>query len=108
MKPKTIISIPFLGPATAPISFPHDCSYLAWTCRDIALGIKTGVDPKETWMDPEENRIDLKETRIDLNWKLKAGVRTRMWTLVEARIARFWIARLGSVHLPVGTRDGHA
>ncbi|PKI39323.1 hypothetical protein CRG98_040285 [Punica granatum] len=31
-----------------------------------------------------------------------------MWTLVGARIARFWIARLGSVHLPVGTRDGHA
>ncbi|OWM76799.1 hypothetical protein CDL15_Pgr021191 [Punica granatum] len=31
-----------------------------------------------------------------------------MWTLVGARIARFWIARLGSVHLPVGTRDEHA
>ncbi|PKI60928.1 hypothetical protein CRG98_018674 [Punica granatum] len=31
-----------------------------------------------------------------------------MWTLVGARIARFWIARLGSVHLLVGTRDGHA
>ncbi|PKI40931.1 hypothetical protein CRG98_038679 [Punica granatum] len=38
----------------------------------------------------------------------KPCVRTRMWTLVGARIARFWIARLGSVHLPVGTRDGHA
>ncbi|PKI56022.1 hypothetical protein CRG98_023581 [Punica granatum] len=36
------------------------------------------------------------------------SVWTRMWTLVGARIARFWIARLGSVHLPVGTRDGHA
>ncbi|PKI60893.1 hypothetical protein CRG98_018718 [Punica granatum] len=35
-------------------------------------------------------------------------VRTRMWTLVGACIALFWIARLGSVHLPVGTRDGHA
>ncbi|PKI48219.1 hypothetical protein CRG98_031374 [Punica granatum] len=34
------------------------------------------------------------------------GVRTRMWTLVGARITRFWIARLGSVHLPLGTRDG--
>ncbi|PKI18234.1 hypothetical protein CRG98_049492, partial [Punica granatum] len=31
-----------------------------------------------------------------------------MWTLVGAHIARFWIARLGGVHLPVGTRDGHA
>ncbi|PKI77383.1 hypothetical protein CRG98_002224 [Punica granatum] len=31
-----------------------------------------------------------------------------MWTLVGARIARFWIVRLGSVHLHVGTRDGHA
>ncbi|PKI75188.1 hypothetical protein CRG98_004412 [Punica granatum] len=27
-------------------------------------------------------------------------VRTRMWTLVGARIARIWIVRLGSVHLP--------
>ncbi|PKI73428.1 hypothetical protein CRG98_006198 [Punica granatum] len=35
-------------------------------------------------------------------------VRTRMWTLVGARIAHFWIERLGSVHLPVGTRDGHS
>ncbi|PKI75910.1 hypothetical protein CRG98_003693 [Punica granatum] len=35
-------------------------------------------------------------------------VRTRMWTLVGARIVLFWIARLGGVHLPVGTRDGHA
>ncbi|PKI65863.1 hypothetical protein CRG98_013744 [Punica granatum] len=31
-----------------------------------------------------------------------------MWTLVGAHIARFWIAWLRSVHLPVGTRDGHA
>ncbi|OWM75190.1 hypothetical protein CDL15_Pgr017433 [Punica granatum] len=77
MKPKTLISIPFLGPVTAPISFPQDCSYLAWTCRDITPGIKTGVDPKETGMDPEEDRIDLKETRIDLNWKLKAGMDPR-------------------------------
>ncbi|PKI72927.1 hypothetical protein CRG98_006627 [Punica granatum] len=38
----------------------------------------------------------------------ESSVRTRMWTLVGARIARFWIARLGSVHLLVGTRDGHA
>ncbi|PKI63032.1 hypothetical protein CRG98_016556 [Punica granatum] len=38
----------------------------------------------------------------------RQAVRTRMWTLVKARIARFWIARLGSVHLPVGTRDRHA
>ncbi|PKI52282.1 hypothetical protein CRG98_027324 [Punica granatum] len=59
MKPKTIINIPFLGPATAAISFPHDRSYLAWTCWDVALEIKTGVDPKETGMDPEENRIHL-------------------------------------------------
>ncbi|PKI68504.1 hypothetical protein CRG98_011100 [Punica granatum] len=35
-------------------------------------------------------------------------IRTRMWTLVRAHIERFWIARLGSVHLPVGTPDGHA
>ncbi|PKI56792.1 hypothetical protein CRG98_022818 [Punica granatum] len=35
-------------------------------------------------------------------------VRTRMWTLVGPRIARFWIARLGGVHLPVGTRVGRA
>ncbi|PKI30807.1 hypothetical protein CRG98_048802, partial [Punica granatum] len=35
-------------------------------------------------------------------------VRTRMWTLVGARIARFWIAGLGrNVHLPAGTRVGH-
>ncbi|PKI74452.1 hypothetical protein CRG98_005134 [Punica granatum] len=27
-------------------------------------------------------------------------VRSRMWTLVGAHIAHFWIARLGSVHLP--------
>ncbi|PKI54929.1 hypothetical protein CRG98_024680 [Punica granatum] len=39
---------------------------------------------------------------------LVARNKTRMWTLVEARIARFWIARLGSVHLPVRTHDGHA
>ncbi|PKI48229.1 hypothetical protein CRG98_031384 [Punica granatum] len=32
--------------------------------------------------------------------KLKICVRTRMWTLVGACIALFWIARLGSVHLP--------
>ncbi|PKI48742.1 hypothetical protein CRG98_030864 [Punica granatum] len=38
----------------------------------------------------------------------KLVVRTRMWTLVGARIARFWIARLRGVHLPVGTRDEHA
>ncbi|PKI69597.1 hypothetical protein CRG98_010010 [Punica granatum] len=31
-----------------------------------------------------------------------------MWTLVGARIARFWIVRLESVHLPVGTHDRHA
>ncbi|PKI60807.1 hypothetical protein CRG98_018796 [Punica granatum] len=30
-----------------------------------------------------------------------------MWTFIGARIARFWIARLGSVNLPVGTRGGH-
>ncbi|PKI42304.1 hypothetical protein CRG98_037304 [Punica granatum] len=36
------------------------------------------------------------------------SVRTRMWTLVGASIARFMIARLGSVHLLVGTLDGHA
>ncbi|OWM76889.1 hypothetical protein CDL15_Pgr028125 [Punica granatum] len=34
---------------------------------------------------------------------------TRMWTLVGAHIARFWIARLDEfVHLLMGTRDGHA
>ncbi|PKI58128.1 hypothetical protein CRG98_021477 [Punica granatum] len=31
-------------------------------------------------------------------------VRTRMWTLIGARIAHFWIARLGSVHLPEDAR----
>ncbi|PKI71243.1 hypothetical protein CRG98_008418 [Punica granatum] len=33
-------------------------------------------------------------------WAISSGVivRTRMWTLVGVRIARFWIARLGSVH----------
>ncbi|PKI76908.1 hypothetical protein CRG98_002695 [Punica granatum] len=36
------------------------------------------------------------------------SVRIRMWTLVGACITRFWIVRLESVHLPVGTRDGHA
>ncbi|PKI38148.1 hypothetical protein CRG98_041461, partial [Punica granatum] len=36
------------------------------------------------------------------------AVRTRMLTLVGARIARFWIARLGGVHLPAGARVGHA
>ncbi|PKI68463.1 hypothetical protein CRG98_011152 [Punica granatum] len=37
------------------------------------------------------------------------SVRTRMWTLVGARIARFRIARLGrNVHLPTGARVGHA
>ncbi|PKI64285.1 hypothetical protein CRG98_015325 [Punica granatum] len=41
-------------------------------------------------------------------WSWRRFVRTRMWTLVGARIAHFWIARLGSVHLPVGTHDGHA
>ncbi|PKI45178.1 hypothetical protein CRG98_034429 [Punica granatum] len=35
-------------------------------------------------------------------------VRTRMWNLVGASIACFWITRLGSVHFPVGTHDGHA
>ncbi|OWM72931.1 hypothetical protein CDL15_Pgr016563 [Punica granatum] len=44
-----------------------------------------------------------------LRRSLILGIWTRMWTLVGARIARFWIARLGrNVHLPVGTRDGRA
>ncbi|PKI48852.1 hypothetical protein CRG98_030755 [Punica granatum] len=38
---------------------------------------------------------------------IQAVVPTQMWTLVGARMRVFWIARLGSVHLPVGTRDGH-
>ncbi|PKI33298.1 hypothetical protein CRG98_046312 [Punica granatum] len=28
-----------------------------------------------------------------------------MWSLVGARIARFWIVRLESIHLPVGTLE---
>ncbi|PKI48796.1 hypothetical protein CRG98_030838 [Punica granatum] len=50
----------------------------------------------------------LQSTRPLRQELFKGTVRTRMWTLVGARIARFWITRLGIVHLLVGTRDGHA
>ncbi|PKI58744.1 hypothetical protein CRG98_020864 [Punica granatum] len=53
----------------------------------------------------EEKLITVKGEEDYAIYKETAVVRTRMWTLVGARIARFWIARLGrNVHLPVGTR----
>ncbi|PKI49214.1 hypothetical protein CRG98_030403 [Punica granatum] len=58
-------------------------------------------DPKACMRAPMRVHI-----RSLLNLSPSSIVRTRMWTLVETRITRFWIARLGSVHLPVWTCEG--
>ncbi|PKI48783.1 hypothetical protein CRG98_030825 [Punica granatum] len=47
------------------------------------------VKASPAYLGKQDDYID-----FDIVW-------TRIWTLVGARIARFWIARLGSVHLPV-------
>ncbi|PKI56146.1 hypothetical protein CRG98_023464 [Punica granatum] len=89
---------PLFGPGDSSDTVPpHGCSYLAWTCRDIALDIKTGTDPKETGIDPKENRINLKETEVC----------APEFNLVGARMRAPKQTRLGSVHLPGDARRTH-
>ncbi|PKI66879.1 hypothetical protein CRG98_012745 [Punica granatum] len=52
--------------------------------------------------------FELSIKKIDRGFYHFGDVRTRMWTLIGGLHARFWIVQLGSVHLPVGMRDGHA
>ncbi|PKI61770.1 hypothetical protein CRG98_017820 [Punica granatum] len=79
---------------------PNNASVVAGRVEDNARGVHMLEEPRVQAHSSPEIAAGL--NLLDLT------VRTRMWTLVGAHIARFWIARLGSVHLAVGTRDGHA
>ncbi|PKI65241.1 hypothetical protein CRG98_014390 [Punica granatum] len=82
---------------------------LNWLSIGVALGVFDSNRWRVSTSTPTTPFGVVSDSRvIRLDYYVMVTVRTRMWTLVGARIVRFWIARLGSVHLPVGTRDGHA
>ncbi|PKI33213.1 hypothetical protein CRG98_046396 [Punica granatum] len=96
------------------------CNYFEWVANIVPVEKKNGkvrvcidyrdpnrASPKDNFSLPHIDVL-VDNTGRYTQFSIMDGVRTQMWTPVEARIARFWIAQLGSVHLPLGTRDGHA